>query len=298
MNKVTVLLPGGFKPPHAGHLGLVNKFAARPDVEKVIVMVGPTERDGITRHQSIAIWHLLPINSKVEVVSINDNNPMTAAFNYVFNLPPNSDKVIALGASAKNPDDAKRSKIFTASIERYKTKPTKDGNLVPKKVKAIEMTDDSPSFYSNRTDENNGKNISASTLRTDLANGDFENFKTNYPGIKTGVVKSIYSILKKNQMNEILKNKLKRVIFHLIKEMVTPEQIENAEKNVNRAKKVHARLKHQAANEKLRTAQERLNNIVDNNPEEREKAEKSMDSAQDEVKRTEQELKSVNQLPS
>ncbi len=38
-NKVTVLLPGGFKPPHAGHLGLVNKFAARPDVETVIVMV-------------------------------------------------------------------------------------------------------------------------------------------------------------------------------------------------------------------------------------------------------------------
>ena len=122
MDQVTVLLPGGFKPPHVGHLGLANKFASRSDVKKVIVMVGPTERDGINRQQSLAIWNLLTKNPKVEVVAVQDDNPMNAAFGYVFNLPRNSVETVALGASAKSPEDAKRSKIFVAAIERYKTK--------------------------------------------------------------------------------------------------------------------------------------------------------------------------------
>ena len=216
MDQVTVLLPGGFKPPHAGHLGLANKFASRSDVKKVIVMVGPTERDGINRQQSVAIWNLLPKNPKVEVVAVPDDNPMNAAFGYVFNLPKESTDRVALGASAKSPEDAKRSKIFAAAIERYKTKPTKDGLSAPKGVQVVDMTDDSPSNYVGRTDDKNGQSISASTLRQDLSNNDFNNFKTNYPGIKPAVVKNIYTIL--NPMNEAKKQRLKTLIKKMIKE--------------------------------------------------------------------------------
>jgi len=216
MDQVTVLLPGGFKPPHVGHLGLANKFASRPNVGKVIVMVGPTERDGINRQQSLAIWNLLLKNPKVEIVAVQDDNPMNAAFGYVFNLPKDSTDTIALGASAKSPEDAKRSKIFSSAIEKYKVKPTKDGLTVPMGVTTIDMTDDAPANYSGRTDDKNGKSISASTLRLDLANNDFNNFKTNYPGIKPNVVKSIYNILK--PMNEAKKQKLKSIIKRMIKE--------------------------------------------------------------------------------
>lgn len=216
MDQVTVLLPGGFKPPHVGHLGLANKFASRPDVSKVIVMVGPTERDAITRQQSLAIWNLLPKNPKVEVVAVQDDNPMNAAFGYVFNLPKDSTDTIALGASAKSPEDAKRSKIFSSAIERYKSKPTKDGLTAPKGVTTIDMTDDAPSNYSGRSDDKNGQSISASTLRQDLANNDFNNFKTNYPDIKPVVVKNIYKILK--PMNEAKKQRLKELIKKMIKE--------------------------------------------------------------------------------
>ena len=212
-NKVTVLLPGGFKPPHAGHLGLANKFASRSDVGKVIVMVGPSERDGVNRQQSVAIWNLLPTNPKVEVVPVNDDSPMNAAFGYVFNLPKDSNETIALAASSKSPEDAKRSKIFKAAVDRYKTKPTKDGSTAPQNVSVIEMTDDAPTNYQGRTDEKNGQSISASTLRQDLANGDVQNFQTNYPGVKTGVVKSIYNILtKKKSMDEIKRRKIKALI--------------------------------------------------------------------------------------
>jgi hypothetical protein len=216
MDQVTVLLPGGFKPPHVGHLGLANKFASRGDVKKVIVMVGPTERDGINRQQSLAIWNLLTKNPKVEVVAVQDDNPMNAAFGYVFNLPRNSTETVALGASAKSPEDAKRSKIFAAAIERYKTKPTKDGLSAPVGVKVVDMTDDAPSNYSGRSDDKNGQSISARTLRQDLSNNDFQNFATNYPGVKPQVVKSIYKILK--PMNEAKKQRLKAYIKQMIKE--------------------------------------------------------------------------------
>lgn len=216
MDQVTVLLPGGFKPPHAGHLGLANKFASRGDVNKVIVMVGPVERDGINRQQSMAIWNLLSKNPKIEVVAVPDDNPMNAAFGYVFGLPKDSTEKVALGASAKSPEDAKRSKIFAAAIERYKIKPTKDGLSAPKGVQVVVMTDDSPSNYVGRTDEKNGQSISASTLRQDLANDDFQNFATNYPGVKPQVVKSIYKILK--PMNEVKKQKIKAIIRKMINE--------------------------------------------------------------------------------
>lgn len=219
-NKVTVLLPGGFKPPHMGHVGLANKFASRGDVEKVIVMVGPTERDGIDRQQSIAVWNLLPTHPKVKIVPVDDDSPMNAAFGYVFSLPKNSVETVALGASAKNPDDAKRSKIFAAAIERYKTKPTKDGLTAPKGVQAIEMTDDAPSNYVGRKDDKNGASISASTLRQDLVKGDFVAFQSNYPGVNTGVVKSIYNILTKRKpsMDEARKQKLKAIIIKIMNE--------------------------------------------------------------------------------
>jgi hypothetical protein len=78
------------------------------------------------------------------------------------------------------------------------------------------MTDDSPSNYVGRTDDKNGQSISASTLRQDLSNNDFQNFTTNYPGVKPQVVKSIYKILK--PMNEAKKQKLKFIIKKMIKE--------------------------------------------------------------------------------
>jgi hypothetical protein len=50
--------PGGFKPPHEGHYEVVQDLASRPDVTKVIVLIGHKERDGITKEMSKKIWDL------------------------------------------------------------------------------------------------------------------------------------------------------------------------------------------------------------------------------------------------
>jgi len=240
MNQVVVLLPGGFKPPHAGHLGLANKFASRPDVSKVIVMVGPSERNGIGLQQSLAIWNLLKKNPKVQVQSVDNDSPMNSAFGYVFNLPKNSVETIALGASAKSLEDAKRSKIFALAVERYKTKPTKDGATAPTGIQVVDMTDDVPAIYLGRNDDKNGRSISASTLRQDIADKNFENFKTNYPNISLPVVKQIYKILTNMNIKERFE-KLPKEKKELLKNLVN-EKVKSLKRELMNAKikdKVH-----------------------------------------------------------
>jgi hypothetical protein len=46
------LIPGGFKPPTLGHFYLVDEIAKRPEVSKVIVLIGHKDRDGITKEES------------------------------------------------------------------------------------------------------------------------------------------------------------------------------------------------------------------------------------------------------
>jgi len=50
---IIVMLPGGFKPPHGGHLELAKRYAALPSVAEVRILIGPKERDGITMKQSM-----------------------------------------------------------------------------------------------------------------------------------------------------------------------------------------------------------------------------------------------------
>lgn len=51
------LYPGGYKPPHIGHYKAA-KQALKEGADKVIVFVGPKEREGITQDMSIALWKL------------------------------------------------------------------------------------------------------------------------------------------------------------------------------------------------------------------------------------------------
>ena len=60
------LYPGGYKPPHIGHYKAA-KQALKEGADKVIVFVGPKERDGITQDMSIALWKLYTQNDPIEI---------------------------------------------------------------------------------------------------------------------------------------------------------------------------------------------------------------------------------------
>ena len=55
--EVTALFGGGFKPPTAGHLEVIQKaLKNHPEIDNIIIYVGSKVRDGITQDQSFEVW--------------------------------------------------------------------------------------------------------------------------------------------------------------------------------------------------------------------------------------------------
>lgn len=183
---VTVLLPGGFKPPHAGHLDLVMAYFGLPQVTKVVILVGPKSRDSITRDQSIAVWKLLTKDlPNVEVKPTNVESPLSAAYQYIEKAPNGT---YTLGSSSKGDDYAR--------VKKFVQDHTSGGKYNRNGINVVELpVDTSPLIYRNRTDAAKGKGISASVLRADLANKNIKNFASNYPDVPKDVVAAIYKIL-------------------------------------------------------------------------------------------------------
>jgi phosphopantetheine adenylyltransferase len=53
--KYTVLIAGGFKPPHKGHYNYLNFYLEHPDVEKVILFCGDKKRNGVSQEATEAM---------------------------------------------------------------------------------------------------------------------------------------------------------------------------------------------------------------------------------------------------
>jgi hypothetical protein len=194
---ITVMIPGGFKPPHEGHLMLAKGYNSMPNVNKVVILITPKERDGITVQDSKSIWNTLLMGIQgIEVREVTYPSPLTAAYEFVKNDGKEGD-VFALGASSKG-SDYNRVADFVKSHQE-------GGKYFKPGVSVVELPFESskPLVYKGRTDDKNGSPISASQLRADLAADDFANFKTNYPSVKTpSQIQAIYDLLKKKSLTE------------------------------------------------------------------------------------------------
>jgi hypothetical protein len=189
MDKVTVLFPGGFRPLHGGHIELLHRYEANNKVNKIKLLIGPAIRGDIAKNAAINIANILLKNfSKTEITDI-DNSPVFFAYTFMETAKPGK---YALAASNKN-SDYERVKSFTK--EHYKNGRYHD-RLAPG-VKVVRLiVDIEPLYYYGRNDEFEGQPISASTLRKDVENCDFINFKTNYPQYAYDIISEIWFILK------------------------------------------------------------------------------------------------------
>lgn len=83
------LVPGGFKPPTIGHFHLANEVAKRPEIDKVIILIGHKTRDGVTKEESLAIWDIykkyLPPN--VEIKIADNSSPISDIGSLIKNNP-------------------------------------------------------------------------------------------------------------------------------------------------------------------------------------------------------------------
>ena len=190
MNKITVLFPGGFKPLTGAHLELATRYAQDPQVHRVIMLIGPKERDGITRNKTIELFNLLNSNPKIEIQPTEFNSPIMAAYEYLFALPEDATGRFAMAASTKG-DDYVRTKDFVPNVDKYITIGDKKGRTMPAGIDATELSIDvDPLTYAN------GQPISATTVRQALASDDYDTFRASYPNNNDAEVKNAWQTLK------------------------------------------------------------------------------------------------------
>ena len=194
---ITVMLPGGFKPPHEGHYQLAKGYADMPQVKEVVILIGPKDRDGITVDDSEKIWDMLIGGDRnIRVQRSKYPSPLLTAYKYIEDEAQQGE-TYALGSSSKGSDYDR--------IRGFVDQHQKDGKYHKPGVSVVELPLErsKPIIYKGRTDDENGKPMSASQLRADLAANDFENFKANYPSIKSPQqLQTIFDMLVKKKMNE------------------------------------------------------------------------------------------------
>ena len=201
-NQLVAIFPGGFKPPHKGHYELVKAYASDPMISEVKILLGPkTRKDSrnkvtITESMSREIWenyYIPTLPGNVVVDDAPDPVPVRASYVYVQEIAPEGE-FITLMSSIKDVDDAKRSKEF-AEKHAPGAKYYREG------VQVVYYPKDTVARYENRvgeTDSMNGKSISASMMREDIANRDLANFVTNLPNEVHNYADNILNILNSN----------------------------------------------------------------------------------------------------
>lgn len=194
---ITVMLPGGFKPPHEGHYQLAKGYADMPQVKEVVILIGPKDRDGITIDDSEKIWDMLIGGDRnIRVQRSKYPSPLLTAYKYV-EEEAQQGETYALGSSSKGSDYDR--------IRGFVDQHQEDGKYHKPGVSVVELPLErsKPIIYKGRTDGENGKPMSASQLRADLAANDFENFKANYPSITSPQqLQTIFDMLVKKKTNE------------------------------------------------------------------------------------------------
>jgi len=235
MNKTIVLFPGGFKPLTGAHLALANRYAQSSNVERVIMLIGPKERDSVSRKDTAEIFNLINSNPKIVMQPTDYNSPIMAAYEYLFALPETDNGTYAMAASKKG-DDYAGTMSFGSNVEKYKTVGDKGGRKMPAgiKVNPLEIDVD-PLAYAD------GTPISASTVRKAIAEKDYETFAASYPGTKEAIVKNIWQMLTGVQESVFSKNwwgqQLSEDIDEVIEGYQTPKMAKAHDKKIKKLKK-------------------------------------------------------------
>jgi hypothetical protein len=107
--KRIALIPGGFKPPHAGHFQLAKYFSNKSDIEEVYVIVSTKARPPVTVGMAIKMWELYTKDlPKVKVMAGTTPSPVGDVYELIAdNSVFKEGDVALLGKSEKDVDDTR-----------------------------------------------------------------------------------------------------------------------------------------------------------------------------------------------
>ena len=105
--KRIALIPGGFKPPHAGHFMLAKYFSNKKDVDEVIVIVSTKSRPPVNVDMAIKLWELYTKDfPKIKVQAGTTPSPVGDVYDLIADNSVFKDGDTALlGKSEKDADD-------------------------------------------------------------------------------------------------------------------------------------------------------------------------------------------------
>jgi len=120
MSKIA-LLPGGFKPPHAGHYNMAKWLHANTGADTTIIFVGPGVRGGtktqseITQKMSFKLWEIYTQNDSELEVRISKISPVGDVYDFVEKEAPEGteeeESEVFLGIGAKDKTDKRYANI-------------------------------------------------------------------------------------------------------------------------------------------------------------------------------------------
>jgi len=187
---ITVLYPGSYKPMHAAHVSLIKRYASHPNVKEVKVLIGPGVRNGITQKEAFQIVEeLLSSLNNVTIEAVKYPSPILTIYKFMETADPG---IYAMAAVRKGKDDEDYKRVLKfvkdfSPVGKY-------FHTLPKGVSVIELpVNTKPVLYKGRTDEYEGTPVSASILRQDILNDDYNNFRTNYAGYDEDIIKYIWN---------------------------------------------------------------------------------------------------------
>jgi phosphopantetheine adenylyltransferase len=173
------LVPGGFKPPTVGHFHLANEVAKRPEIDKVIILIGHKTRDGVTKEESKAIWDIYKkyLPSNVEIKIADNSSPISDVGSLIKNNPD----------TFFFPVVGIRGEFDLGDLKRFDSMKGKYDNFQTIVIK---------------TDEGKDR-VSGTNTRNALIGGNKEKFQTYLPTELSDEDKEkVWDILQKTPLNE------------------------------------------------------------------------------------------------
>ena len=167
--RYAIMIPGGFKPPTAGHYSMIKYYENQSNVEKVFVVTGHKPRGNVSLYQSKLIFDIYGgFSDKVVFLTTKRKSPLEECYELAKDkkfLKQYPNLTFSIGASDKDSD-----KLRIDSFEAYfKKRP----GLTSANITSYPAA---PAY------EVDGKAASASRMRAAYQNGEWEEFKKMLPG--------------------------------------------------------------------------------------------------------------------
>ena len=172
--KINIMVPGGFKPVHAGHIELIESYL-KGDPEhdtNVYVIISNKDREGLSAQTSYDFLNkIFGKFRNFHCIISPDKSPVYTVYNMTA-TKFFGDGLYAMGSSTKEDDVARQFE--------YNKRFSKDGSYYTPGVKVLMLIPDGMPVYQTRDDDFNHTPISSTIMRQDLIRDDYNAFLSAY----------------------------------------------------------------------------------------------------------------------